>query len=119
MRRGRSVDDFELECAALMEIGKAWEESFGALELGGQAFVEGVVKNFLTRRRVGYETLDDRVPFARDVEHHRGEFQMRIESGGRKLACADSGRLTTQARQAKGVAQALWRIDCDHRGVGS
>src|SRR5258707_987491 len=109
MRRGRSVDDFELECAGLMKIVKALErgESFGAGELGGQAFVKGVVENLATRRWVGDEALDDRVPCARYVEHHRGELEVRVESGGRELARADSRRLSTQAREAERVAQAL------------
>ena len=64
MRRGRSVDDFELEGSRLMKIVKALErgESFGASELGGQAFVEGIVEDFPAGSGVGDEALDDRVP---------------------------------------------------------
>ena len=84
MRRGRRVDDFKLEGSRLMKVIEALEcgESFGAGELGSQAFVEGIVENLATSRRVGDEALDDRVPCARYVEHHRGEFQMRVESSG-------------------------------------
>src|SRR5208282_568841 len=119
VRRGGSVHDFELEGAGLMKIVKPLErgEGFGAGELGGQAFVEWIVENPAARSRVGNKALDDGVPGARYVEHHRGEPKLPVKSGRGKLPAADSGWLPAQARQAECVTQALGRIDGYHRGV--
>ena len=119
MRRGRSVHDFELEGAGLMKIVKLLQrgEGFGAGELGGQAFVEWIVENSAAGRRVGDKALDDGVPGAGHVEHHRGEPKLAVKSGRGKLPAADSGRLAAQARQAERVTQALGRIDGYHRGI--
>ena len=102
VRRGGSVHDFEFEGAGLMKIVKLLEggEGFGAGELGGQAFVEWIVENSAARRGVGNQALDDGVPGARHVEHHRGEPKLAVESGRGELAAADSCRLAAQVRQA-------------------
>ena len=119
MRRGRSVDDFELEGARLMQIVELLQrgESFGAGELGGQAFVERIVENSAAQCRIGNEALDDRVPRARNVEHHRGQLKLAVESGRRKLSRTDSRRLAAEAREPERVAQPLRRIDGNHCSV--
>src|SRR5271154_4337952 len=98
MRRGRSVDDLKLECPCLMQVVKLLQrgESFGAGELGGQALVEGIVENSAAQCRIGNEALDDRVPRARNVEHHRGQLKLAVESGSCKLSCTDSRRLAAE-----------------------
>ncbi len=119
VRCGGSVHDLELEGAGLMKIVKLLErgESFGAGELGGQAFVEWIVENPAALRRVGNKALDDGVPGAGHVEYHRGEPKPLVKSGRGKLAAADSGWLAAQAGQAERVTQALGRIDGYQRGV--
>src|SRR5271155_2517066 len=119
MRRGRSVDDFELEGGRLMQIVELLQrgESFGASELGGQAFVEWIVENSAAQCRIGNEALNDRVPRARNVEHHRGQLKLAVESGSCKLSCTDSRRLAAEARESERVAQPLRRIDGNHGGV--
>src|SRR5271167_2240706 len=109
MRRGRGVHDFELEGAGLMKVVELLQrgKGFGAGELGGQTLVERIVENSVTHRGIGDEAFDDSVPGAGDVEHHRRELQMAVESGGGELSRADSRRLPAQVREAERVAQAL------------
>ncbi len=109
MRRGRSVDNLELEGLRLMQIVEPLQrgESLGAGELCRQAFIEWIVENLAARRRIGDKALDERVPRAAHVEHHGGQLKMRVESSSRELPRADARRLATELRQAERVAQPL------------
>src|SRR5271156_1422805 len=119
MRRGRSINNFKLKGRGLMKIVKALQrgEGIGAGELGRETFVERIVKDCAASGGVGDKALDDRVPRAADVEHHRRQLKVRVESGRREPARADTSRLAAQPREAERVAQPLRRVDGDNRGV--
>ena len=119
MRRGRSIDNLELERARLMEIVKLLEggERLRARELHGETLVEGVGENSATGCLVGNEALDDGVPGAFYIEHHRGQLEGRREPGVAELLLADARRMAAEAGQSERVAQALRGIDCDNRGL--
>src|SRR5271154_2467512 len=98
MRRRGSVDDFELECPRLMQIVELLQrgESFGAGELGSQAFVERIFENSTAQRRIGNEALDDGVPRARNAEYHRGQRKLAIGSRRGQLSRTDTSRLAAE-----------------------
>src|SRR5713101_3005765 len=102
---GRRIDDLKLKFTGGMEVVQLLQcgVGVGAGELLSKVAVEGVIEDALPVGGID-ETLDQGVPRTFYIEHHRGEFQLRIEAGAREPPTVDPCGLAAQLRESKCIA---------------
>src|ERR1700722_13002377 len=107
MRGRRRIDDLYIEARGAVEVIELFEGgiSLSAGELLRQASVERIFQDAFARRRSLDEALDQPVPCALDVEHHRGELELRVETRAGQAARIDSGGLGGKPFESERVTQ--------------
>src|SRR5216684_5254644 len=107
MGSGRRIDDLKLKFTGGMEVVQLLQcgISVGTRELLSQIAVEGVIEDALPVG--GFDkTLDQSVPCTFNIQHHRGQLQLRIQSGAREPSTVDPCGLAAQLRESKRIAEA-------------